>query len=999
MYPDMKIGAEIDDRDGTVNHAWAYGEDGRSHDYQGTHDDDQAYGPIFHNSHIDMDVDPRDLAENMRIDYDPDEPWSNSEIAQAGHLINRHWHGDDDYEGDDGYYDPGRAKDRGHRTASKTDGIRYAAVVDADVAEDLRRLAMPAQDAYDDFLPHYLRKRETPPAQGEFFHGSDHEYQPGDVLESVRARGDQARIDYMENQVGSPSQANWVWMHKHPDHVRPYGKNVYQVEPMDEGPWPWNGPRVDSWDGRPLRDDEPDDPDQEPKRYVSPRARVIRKITSRIAMPQPLPKGVYFRYHPELMWSPGVTAHLPGGKQVGSLEWYDDDHVMVDLGTRKPGEIDRISVPEDHRGHSIATSMFDFAKQHEPRLHHSETLTEDGRGWSEYEKARHASTQWPDPSRETIPADPNYVYHGTHDFNAQDIADYGHLDVHDPDYGTDQDSWPDGSVEPRSYWTHDPQVARSFYPEGGRPALLRSRRDSGDFRQEKGSGDLYSTSPISADHLEVYSGPGQWTPLLQHRARHARLAAVTQDLVDRLKGEFHAWRKQQPKGSIFGGGVIGGLDHWPNIENFLKDQYPAAHRGLDMGYEEARTLLDHDELYPAGHPMADRAKPYDTGPQAVAKHGYDPKEIAAGMLLLHNKTDRFRGDLSDEDQARLHDIARKRYRMQRDYEQRHARLAMAWQDWAPKIQHWQSTDEKYPGGMYYIEHRDLPDHPLTGTPQSYLDYNHTGPGEVSVGMLYAHEDRRKDGVAEALMRRLHKDHPGHKINPGAMTSSGQAFHDQMLNKEPQARSVVSEGFSLDGPFPLGRLAGRNGDLPPLTFEPFNTLWSNGIMARHAEDGRPVGHLHWMPRGEIDSIVVHPELQRRGIGKAMLEHARNHPDQYSSTYPIFHSQNLSKAGRAWAAADGHHLPDEQVHPADDDPANWGFTAVDQYVPLSQRYNGQNEDEMSRYLEQPWTPPARTAAAGDDDGWPVWWRGRHRPAGDFDDRWSPNHPQRIPAPWES
>lgn len=110
----------------------------------------------------------------------------------------------------------------------------------------------------------------------------------------------------------------------------------------------------------------------------------------RLAMPMPLPKGTYFRYHPELVWSPGVTAHAPGGKMVGSLEWYDDDHVMVDLGTRRPGEIDRIQVPEDHRGQSIATSMFDFAKQHEPRLHHSDQLTEDGRGWSQYEQSRNA---------------------------------------------------------------------------------------------------------------------------------------------------------------------------------------------------------------------------------------------------------------------------------------------------------------------------------------------------------------------------------------------------------------------------------------------------------------------------------------------------------------------------------------------------------------------------------------------------------------------------------
>lgn len=409
---------------------------------------------------------------------------------------------------------------------------------------------------------------------------------------------------------------------------------------------------------------------------------------------------------------------------------------MVDLGTRRPGEIDRVGVPEDHQGNSIATSMFDFAKQHEPRLHHSETLTEDGRGWSEYEKARHA--------------------------------------------------------------------------------------------------------------------------------------AVTQSLVDRLHGEFKDWRKKQPRGSIFGGGVIGGLNEWTNIEKFLHDHYPAAHRGLRQGHEEAKTLLDWDKMFPNDDPEGPYSwswARYDTGPQAVEKHGYDPKEIAAGMLLLHNKSDRFRGDMSHEDQARLNDIAQKRYQMQRNYEQR-------------------------------------------------------------------------------------------KVT-----------------------------------------AGKNGPLPPLTFEPFNTMWSNGIMARHAEDGRPVGHLHWIPNGEIDSITVHPELQRRGIGQAMLGHARANPDDYRSAYRIYHSQHLTNAGQAWAAADGHHPPPETVYRADENPDNWGWKPVDRYTSLAGRYNGENEDEMSNHLDQTWTPPTRTASLDDDEGWPVWWNGRHRPAGPFDGRWSPNHPQRIPAPWES
>ena len=301
----------------------------------------------------------------------------------------------------------------------------------------------------------------------------------------------------------------------------------------------------------------------------------------RTAMPNPLPQGVHFRYHPELQWSPGVNAHH-NGKMIGSLDWYDDDHVMVDLGTRRPGEIDRINVHPDYQGNSVASSMFDFAKQHEPRLHHSDTLTEDGRGWSEYEKSRNA-----------------------------------------------------------------------------------------------------------------------------------------------------------------------------------------------------------------------------------------------------------------------------------------------------------------------------------------------------------------------------------------------------------------------------RLAGRNGDAPPMTFEPFNTMWTNGIMARHADDGRPLAHLHWYPDGEIETIRVHPELRGRDIAKHVLAHAATHPENYEAEGGIKPSNHLTPEGRAFAQSLGHAPADDEVTPAEGEN-QWAWKAVDKYVPLHVPYTGQNEDEMSRYVEQPWEPPNRTASL-EDEGWPVWWRNRHRPAGPFDKRWHPNHPDHIPAPW--
>lgn len=747
-------------------------------------------------------------------------------------------------------------------------------------AHHTARLAMPSRDAYDDTVMNSKRKTDDIPEQGEFYHGSNHEHQPGDILESVRARGDQDRLDYYQRSIGAPNHADWVWMYNHPAPATKYHKNVYQLEPLDEGPWIWNNIKRDDGQFRPTEND------QDFPRLVSPRARVIRKLTpeehaaagqhlndtyeryraerdartsrlaahpkrptnwppdggwqprdegdgmmtlyhrtspenadeiikgqrflpgkkfypnepdkwqypptsdqtwfatspqgrttggydergyekygpavvkvrvpkekvyypaewfgvkpgddvhayvypedldglpitrhatTKTAMPAPLPKGVYFRYHPELMWSPGVTAHLPGGKQVGSLEWYDDDHVMVDLGSRKPGEIDRIAVHPDHQGQSIATSMFDFAKQYEPRLHHSETLTDDGRGWSEYE-----------------------------------------------------------------------------------------------------------------------------------RSRNARLAMAWQD-----------WA--------------------PHIQNSLP----------------SRTYRNYTECPPGG--------------------GCEHPEAHGRYWIDHT------GNNNSENSDNL---SRLNYRHTRNQ--------------------------------------------FTGQPQ------------LQIQALVTHPNHQRDGVAEALIRRLHQDHPDTPISTGDMTRDGYAFYNRMLEKEPDARSAVT--------------AGKNGPPPPMTFEPFNTMWTNGIMARHAEDGRPLAHLHWYPDGEIETIRVHPEMRGRGVGKEILMHAAAHPETYEAEDGIKPSNTLTPDGRAFARSLGHDPSDEEVTPAEGEH-QWAWKAVQNYVPMHIPYTGQNEDEMSRYLDKPWTS-TRTAASG--DGWPVWWRGRQRPAVPFDKRWHPNHPEHIPSPWDN
>jgi len=156
----------------------------------------------------------------------------------------------------------------------------------------------------------------------------------------------------------------------------------------------------------------------------------------------------------------------------------------------------------------------------------------------------------------------------------------------------------------------------------------------------------------------------------------SRSAAVNRELVDRLHGEFHDWWGTSKDDLYFperNNKGMGPLGHWPNIEAFLADRYPAAHRDLDMGMEAAQPLMDGEGLF--GDRVPD-VPAYETGPDAIARHGYDPREVAASMLLLHNGVNPQRGDMAKPDQDRLNDIARKRFDMQRTYEDRTREAAL-----------------------------------------------------------------------------------------------------------------------------------------------------------------------------------------------------------------------------------------------------------------------------------------------------------------------------------
>jgi GNAT superfamily N-acetyltransferase len=311
----------------------------------------------------------------------------------------------------------------------------------------------------------------------------------------------------------------------------------------------------------------------------------------------------------------------------------------------------------------------------------------------------------------------------------EDIVEENELDPDD----TGQVFW-----QPQHIFTHDDMYAYDVLGAHPLSAMNASSWDDVTFNHTRedmanlGTEDIGGKYPhpdalgmIDWDHLPnpdwyQHNSP---TPGDSLRQANSHLAAVNQEMVDSLNTQFHDWWKQQDNsgGSAddmaqmdFMNEDRGPIGHWPNIENFLKEKYPAAHQGLGTGMEAEWSLDGH-------------AKPYLTGPAAIKQHGYDPAEISAAMLLLHNQSDPFRGDMAQQDQDRLNDIAQKRYKMQRNYDSRQLqpaakelvtanwRIAMPWyriagfdprqvvkqlggefRDWAAENQHRLHETAPYP---------------------------------------------------------------------------------------------------------------------------------------------------------------------------------------------------------------------------------------------------------------------------------------------------------------
>lgn len=495
-------------------------------------------------------------------------------------------------------------------------------------------------------------------------------------------------------------------------------------------------------------------------------------------------------------------------------------------------------------------------------------------------------------------------------------------------------------------------------------------------------------------------------------AARQRTAAVNQELVDSLSTEFNQWwdenQKSQPgwmdvlsdhgidpRDVNYSEGEFGSDDDWdddltpswlkpmdpvtdktergpigfwPHVESFLKDRYPAAYRNKLWGYEGVADLLDVPDLV--------RGDPYETGPEAIDRHGYDPREIASGMLLLHNRSDPLRGDLAEEDLDRLTDIFDKRQQMQRDYEKRQAaRLAMAWDAWAPKIKGGCQTCTDGWEGRYTI--------PQAGAFLNYAHATHQGQPAVKVIGIYTHPSDRGDGVAEALMRRLADDHPGAAIIPGMMTTDGQHFHDRMLDKEPTARD---------------RVTAQAKTAPDLVKDYTDSLSKEFHDWAKEQPYVPVGFL------KDDPLVKNPDYSQPMGGP--LAYWENIEGFLQDRYPAVHRGFAYGQESAAATLDGQRVNFPPRHEGFHPPYETGPEAAEKYgydprqvaagfmylhslshsraqrIPrdidrLSEIF--QKRQQMQRDYEQRQTTAARTASSllvGPEDAYDEWdWFKRH------------------------
>ena len=104
--------------------------------------------------------------------------------------------------------------------------------------------------------------------------------------------------------------------------------------------------------------------------HTAPWAQTVaRTATSKEAA---LPTGITLVFNDDEPALLRIRAEDTTGRMIGTLSWWSDT-----------GEVYNVSVREEYRRQGVATAMWDQAKEHEPRLHHSDDLSQDGAAWAQ----------------------------------------------------------------------------------------------------------------------------------------------------------------------------------------------------------------------------------------------------------------------------------------------------------------------------------------------------------------------------------------------------------------------------------------------------------------------------------------------------------------------------------------------------------------------------------------------------------------------------------------
>ena len=484
------------------------------------------------------------------------------------------------------------------------------------------RTAMPAVDAYDTrYRPEERHPYPVVP-NGPWYHGSDHDLSDGTEL--VPGGGKSKWTDIYEGDW--EERPNWVWFSDDPDEAQAWGKNVYLINPTEDGPHRWNGQAYNN-------------------DYVSQRARVIRKLNPDEFEAIPRRTASYYDPMGEQDWNE-IYGDLP-------------DHVHRGIGVNLPDDLHRMvhdpAIPAEQRAQALLQHLTSPEARVSPW----------GNDWREG-----LGTSW---SGDDSVAE---------DFarqSASQLTDYNQSQAgpnQDFTWGTDEDGDPVGKP--------------------GTAVMLRALRpeldEIDDDPNGDGSGMRYTYHGHGEQEVPVRGGSSMnirgisWRPILpmfhpdyltdpeeytthdfaddnwRTASRH-RTAALAEDFVNKLRDEFVKWHGKSDYG----------LRYWENIEQFLADKYPEASRNFGFGLEEARPLLRNEEMF-YGRDLYDdeTLTPYKTGPDIEAQLGYDPRNVAAGMVYLHNNANNINRPGSRdaelmEDEDLLYNIFSQRQKMQDEY--------------------------------------------------------------------------------------------------------------------------------------------------------------------------------------------------------------------------------------------------------------------------------------------------------------------------------------------